>query len=142
MIGLDFNFIDTSKLVTKAADDASFKNVAHGAASIRNTAIDSIKPGDGPSQPGTPPHTQTAGTTSKGKPKRGNLQRAIVFAVDQSKAEAVIGPRESVIGDAGAAHEHGGELFGDEYPERPYMAPSLDKNTTRFADSFAGSIGS
>jgi hypothetical protein len=35
----------------------------------------------------------------------------------------------------------GGEFRGHEYPERPYMAPALEKNLDRFAGDWAGSIG-
>jgi hypothetical protein len=34
----------------------------------------------------------------------------------------------------------GGEFRGHEYPERPFMAPALEKNLDRFAGDWAGSI--
>ena len=142
MIGLLFQLErDTSKRVSDAAEKAAFKNLGHAASSIRKTAIESIKPAEGPSPPGMPPHTHTAGVTKKGKPKKGHLPRAIVFDVDKQKQEAVIGPRASVVGESGAAHELGEEFHGDDYPERPYMFPALETNAPRFADEYAGSIG-
>jgi hypothetical protein len=53
----------------------------------------------------------------------------------------VIGPRESVVGDVGRAHEFGGEFRGEDYPERPFMTPALDETEEAFGSSFAGSLG-
>jgi hypothetical protein len=142
MIGLSFQLErDSTKRVLDAADKAAFKNLGHAASAIRKTAIESIKPAEGPSPPGTPPHTHTAGVTKKGKLKKGHLPRAIVYDVDKAKQEAVVGPRASVVGESGAAHELGEEFRGDDYPERPYMSPALEANAPRFADEYAGSIG-
>ena len=67
------------------------------------------------------------------------MPRAIVYAAD--KESAVVGPRHSVVGEAGAAHEFGEEFRGTDYPERSYMEPALDANLDRFAASWGGSIG-
>lgn len=123
-----------AKPVLKAAKDATFRNLGHAAASIRKAAIASIKPGAGPSSPGTPPHTQT----SKGK-KRGVLPRAIAYAVEGETA--VIGPRKSVAGISGAAHEHGGTFRGQSYPQRRFMGPALDAAAPRIGSQWAGTIG-
>lgn len=139
MIGTEFKFEDRTKRVDTATEKASFRNFSHAAAAIRKDAVESIKNEAGPSDPGTPPHTHTGGITKKGKVRKGNLQRAITY--DADKGSAVIGPRESVVGLAGRAHELGEELHGDEYPERSYMEPALDLNMGRFASEWAGSIG-
>lgn len=139
MIGTAFQFEDRTKRVTAATEKASFRNFGHAAAAIRKDAIASIQNEPGASEPGTPPHTHTGGITKKGKVRKGNLQRAITY--DADKESAVIGPRESVVGLAGRAHELGGEFRGDEYPERPFMEPALEKNLDRFASEWAGSIG-
>ena len=142
MIGLKFQLeSDNTQRVKDATDKAAFKSVGHAASSIRKTAIESIEQAEGPSAPGTPPHTHTGGVTKKGKVRRGNLQRAIVFDSDKAKQEAVIGPRFSVVGESGAAHELGGEFHGDDYPERPFMGPALETNAPRLPGEFAGSIG-
>lgn len=141
MLGIDIKFDDQTKRVKAAASDGTFRNLSHASAGIRKTAVESIEPGDGPSPPGSPPHTHTQKLTKKGKVRKGQLPRAIVFAVDKSKEEAVIGPRASVVGDAGEAHEFGGEFKGDDYPERPFMGPALEANEARFASGWAGSIG-
>lgn len=139
MIGAIVDYVDQTERVAKAARKATYRNVFHAAASIRKTAVESIEPGDGPSAPGTPPHTHTQKVTKKGKVRKGQLPRAIVFKAE--KEEAVIGPRFSVVGEAGSAHEFGGEYKGEDFPERSFMGPSLDENEERFAGSFAGSIG-
>lgn len=141
MIGLKFQLeSDRTKRVKDAADKAAFKNLGHGASAIRKTAIESIKQAEGPSPPGTPPHTHTGGVTKKGKQRKGNLQRAIVYDADKARQEAVVGPRYSVVGESGRAHELGEEFRGDDYPERAFMGPALEENIPRFADGMAGSI--
>ena len=122
------------KPVLRAAEKATFRNLRHAAASIRKEAAASIVPGDEPSAPGTPPHTGTA----KGK-RRGVLPRAIFFAVDGDAA--VIGPRASVAGTGGAAHEHGGRFRGQTYPRRPFMGPQLVAAAPRIGSQWAGTIG-
>lgn len=139
MIGTGFKFEDQTKRVTAASERTTFRNLPHAAAAIRKDAVGSIKQAEGPSAPGTPPHTHTGGVTKKGKVRKGNLQRAIAF--DANKESAVIGPRESVVGLAGRAHELGEEFRGDDYPERPFMGPALEQNLDRFAGEWAGSIG-
>lgn len=139
MIGTAFQFENRTKRVNDAAERASFRNFGHAAAAIRKDAVESIKDEPGPSEPGEAPHTHTGGVTKKGKVRMGNLQRAITY--DAGKESAIIGPRESVVGLAGRAHELGEQLHGDDYPERPYMEPALELNMGRFASEWAGSIG-
>lgn len=139
MIGFDFKFESLAGNVEKAAKEAGFRNISHAAASIRKTEIESIKPGDEPSPPGTPPHTKTS-VTKSGKVRKGKLPRAIAYFVDPDKQEAIVGPRFSIVGLAGWVHEFGEEYKGEDYPERPFAAPALAGNIDRFAGSFAGSI--
>lgn len=130
MLGLTFQVEDNTKRVQDGADQSTFRNLGHAAASIRKTAIDEIVVAEGPSDPGTPPHT-----------RRRQLKRAIKFDNDKASQTAVIGPEFSIVGEAGAAHEFGGEFRGEEYPERPFMEPALETNLDRFASEWAGSIG-
>lgn len=141
MIGFDYKFDDRTPAVKTAVDNAVFKNVGHAIATVRKDAIDLIKPGDGPSTPGTPPHTQTARVNRKtGRTSRGKLQKAIAFDNDKATGVGIAGPRQSIAGDSGRAHELGDEIFGVDYPERPYMAPALEKNLARYGDSYAASL--
>ena len=130
MIGIAVQIVDRLARVKAAADKAGYRNLGHAAASLRKTAALSIERSDEPSAPGEPPHT-----------RRGQLPRAIRFDVDRTRQEAVIGPRASVVGEAGAAHEFGEEFRGTDYDERPYMGPALDVSLDRFASDWAGSIG-
>lgn len=144
MIAISFKFIDQTKQLQNAVDKATFRNVAHAAASIRSTAIESIKDEPGPSEPGTPPHTHKGTGTVKtgkraGQKRRGILQRAIAYSAD--KSTAVVGTMASFVGESGEAHEFGGDFKGDEYPERPFIGPALESNLPRFAESFGYSIG-
>jgi hypothetical protein len=130
MFGLTIQLEDKTQRVKDAADQSSFRNLGHAAASIRKTAIESIVVAEGPSDPGTPPHT-----------RRRQLKRAIKFDADKAAESALIGPEASIIGEAGAAHEFGGEFRGEDYPDRPFMEPALESNLDRFASEWAGSIG-
>lgn len=141
MIGLTFQFIDELHRVTAAVERTAFKNVPHAAASIRKAAIASIEPSDEPSPPGTPPHTRRRVSRKSGKVLSGYLQRAIAFDYDARTMVAVIGPRASIVGESGKAHEFGGEYKGGTFPQRAFMGPAMDKNLDRFASDWAGSVG-
>lgn len=122
------SYSDTSSEVAKAAEKAAFKNFGHAAARIRKDAAESIQRSAQASMPGAPPHT-----------RRGHLKRA--FRFDRTKDDAVIGPRGSIVGESASAHEFGGQYKGQQFPERPFMGPALEKNLPRFADDWAGSLG-
>lgn len=114
--------------VEKAAKKGAFRNFGHAGASIRKDVVGKIEKSPEPSPPGQPPHS-----------RRGLLGRAIRYEADE---EGLIeGPRASVVGEAGAAHEHGGEYRGGEYDERPFMRPGLARAIERIPDDWRGSIG-
>lgn len=71
----------------------------------------------------------------------GRLRRGIRYAQNRSLGTALIGQTESSVGESGAAHEFGEEFRGEEYPERPFMGPALERNIDRFGGSFVASIG-
>jgi phage gpG-like protein len=120
-------FVDHTKRVRDAADKAARRAFAKAAYRIFRDAQASIERSKEPSAPGTPPHT-----------RRGQLKRAIRY--DADKDGAVIGPLASMVGEAGAAHEFGGESRGGTFPERAYMAPALERELDQFAGEFSGSI--
>jgi hypothetical protein len=130
MIGLEVKTEDRTQRVTDAAERATFRNLGHAAAAIRRDTVESIVVAEGASAAGTPPLT-----------RRRQLKRAIRFANDRAAGEAVVGPMASIVGESGRAHELGGEFRGHDYPERPFMAPALEKNLDRFAGDWQGSIG-
>lgn len=119
----------SAKPVTDAAERVQYKNLRHAAASISKDVKSTLQKADGPSAAGTPPHTHRGAF----------LRRAVRF--DANKDSALIGPQASIVGEAGAAHEFGGEFRGTEFPERSYMLPGLERNQDRFARDWAGSIG-
>lgn len=124
-VKVEFDF----KPVDRAVQKAKFENFRHAAQSISKDAKNSLVKADGPSEPGSPPHTH----------KRVFLRRAIAYRYD--KEGAVIGPRASIVAQAGAAHEFGGEYKGETYPERPFMYPALERAIPRFAGGWSGSVG-
>lgn len=117
--------------VARAASDATYRNIRHAAFSIGKAAKGLIKKSSEPSDAGDPPTTRAKG----GK----NLRGAIFTAAD--KDSALIGPRESWVGDVGEAHEFGVPREGDRFPERPFMNPALMMSIPRFAKDWEGSIG-
>lgn len=129
MISSKTKIEDNTAKVLKAKDDAAFRNFGHAAASISKDVKSTLETAAGPSAPGTPPHTHRGAF----------LRRAVRFAAD--KEGAVIGPMASVVGEAGAAHEFGGDYKGTDFPERPFMEPALDRAVPRFAGEWRGSIG-
>lgn len=88
---------------------------------IRQTAQESIESEPirrRSSLPGQPPKTH-----------RGNyLRRAILYSVEEDTETLVAGPSFNMVGTSARAHEFGGEYKGQEYPERPFMGPALEKN--------------
>jgi len=129
MFGFGVKIENKLDRVAKAAETGEFRSFARAAFAIRQTAVESIERAAGPSAPGEPPHTH----------RRMFLRRAIRYAANREGA--VIGPRFSVVGTAGEAHEFGGEYRGNKYPARPFMFPALQANLDRFAGAWAGSIG-
>src|SRR6186713_2725290 len=98
--------VDQTKRVIAAAEKAAFRNFGHAAASISKDIKSTLETAEGPSDPGDPPHTH----------KGAYLRRAVRYAAD--KEGAVIGTMASVVGEAGAAHEHGLNFHGQDFPER------------------------
>lgn len=139
MFGAVVKLVNRLNKVAKAAKSVAFKNFKHAAARIRADAIASIVPSPDPSMPGTPPHTRAKTSRKTGKALKGVLQKAITF--EASDTGAVIGPRQSVAGTSGKAHEFGGDYKGEQYPVRAFMRPALIKNLDRFAAEWAGSVG-
>lgn len=145
MIGFNFKFEDNTKAVQAAVDKTTVRALSKTIFAITDHAVKSIVPGAGPSAPGTPPHTHTTKVIKKGKNKgkrsKGNLQRATVYHLDKAKQEAVSGPRFSVVGESGKAHEFGGDYKGETYPARPFMGPALEAKLNLFGQQFSGSLG-
>lgn len=128
LMGIVVQVEDHTRRVVQESERAAFRNFSHAAARIRKDAAESIEKSDEPAPPGHPVHT-----------RRGHYKRALRFAA--SKEDAVIGPRASIVGEVGRAHEHGEEYKGDEFEERPVMGPALRRNLDRFAREWTGSIG-
>jgi len=117
----------TGRFVSRAA----FRNIFHASASIAKDMKGSIRTSERPAPAGQPPRTR----------RRKRLKFAIRFAVDKQKNRSVIGPRASIVGKAGKAHEFGGSYKGESFEARPFAQPALERGIPRFAGSFRGSIG-
>lgn len=129
MFGVAVKVEDNTKAVQVAAEKANFENFRHAAASISKDIKSTLEKADGPSQPGTPPHTHRGAF----------LRRAVRYAAN--KDGAVIGPMFSIVGGVGAAHEFGGTYRGEEYPARPFAGPALERAAPRLASNWRGTIG-
>ena len=134
MLGIKVKTENQMARVKRSAEKAAAGNIFSAASLVMRSARDSIERAEGPSEAGTPPHT-----------RRGQLPRAIAFHVDKQKMSAVIGPRESFVSVSAHVHEFGGDRPDTErvedYTERAFMHPALERVVTAFAGSFRGSIG-
>lgn len=131
MIGMTVTTTDSTHKVKAAADRATYENIRHAAFSIAKAARASITKSADPSTSGKPPRTRAG--------PRG-IRRAIRVGMEGRDA-AVVGTMHSAFGPAGEILEHGGRR-GDTFMEpRPFMAPALEDNLDRFANSFRGAIG-
>jgi len=88
-----------------------------------------IKRSRKPSKPGQTPHT-----------KRGQLRRAIRYGMAYDKMSVVIGPKYSMFGPAGGAHEYGGRYKGQIFPRRPFAGPALDLAMPFIGPQFKGTV--
>lgn len=129
MIQLDFKITDKLHKIPPAADDGNFRGFGHAAAKIRKTAFGLIRTGKQASSPGAPPRTR----------RRRLLKKSLRF--DANKDGAVVGPRHSIVGESGAAHEFGESYKGQDYPERPFMSTAFEQNLNRIPDEWEGAIG-
>ena len=129
MIGVKVTTKKSIDKVKRKAQQGNFKSLGHAAAAIRLVARRSIKRRQTASMPGTPPNT-----------RKGQLKRAIVYAIDKQRGIATIGPDVDVIAPAGKAHELGGKFRREHYPKRPFMGPALEKVKDRLPPMWAGSI--
>ncbi len=116
---MDFDRINAAK--RRMNDRAHFRAAGY----LRTDARRSIKKRKKKSAVGSPPSTQT---------KR--LRDAMRFHVFRGEGKSIIGPSAQVVGEAGAAHEHGELYMGDRYPQRPFMGPSLERTEPKLAGFF------
>jgi len=120
--------IDAGKVQARVRR-GNFRGLGHAAAAIRLTARRSIKRSKQPAPPGNAPHT-----------RKGQLKKAIVYAVEKNKQSAVVGPTHEIVGPSAMAHEFGGRFRKQKYPRRPLMGPALEKNVDRLPQFWAGSV--
>ncbi len=129
------------KKLDKAVDKAAFKSFANAAASIRKAARESILRRKGPSRPGEPIHTRSSTKRRKASGKVSGLAKrtdAILF--DANRRGAVIGFTAHAMGQSMEVHEFGKSRGGVKFPERPTMAPALERNLARFHSEWRGAI--
>ena len=107
----------------------SFAALSRAGAYVRRAARHKVKTNDHPSPPGSPPHSRA-----------GLLKRSILFGLDKPARTVVIGPAESVIGNAMAAHEFGGRYKRERYPARPLMGPTLTSTAPKLAQFWRDSV--
>lgn len=136
-------FFDRAAVVN-AVDKATLRIFKEFGRLVRKTAQKSLKYGDKPSPPGSPPtahrsNTVTRKSKSTGKTRRRSvsfLREYLFFAYDQTAKSVVIGParlNNTVSADAPAALEYGGTSAVTErggktkrvrIRERPFMRPA------------------
>jgi len=129
MISLQSKAAFNARKVRRRAKSANIRSLGHAGAAIRLAARRSIRKSSKASRPGSPPHT-----------RKGRLRGAILYAVEREKDRVVIGPRYTVAGPSGMAHEFGGRFRRQVYPRRAFMGPALEKVRDRLPRMWAGSV--
>lgn len=97
-----------AKKITKAARKGSLDSLKDAGKYIYGIARKSIKRTSEPAPPGHQPHT-----------RKGQLPRAVRFAVEKQYLGVVIGPTNTGIGKIGHTHE-----FGGTEPPKKYKKPN------------------
>lgn len=131
MISMKVKTVFNPMHVIRRERAASLRNLGRAAGYIRLTASRSIRRSKKAAQPGSPPHT-----------RRGQLRRAIRYAVERERMNAVVGPEYGAVGTSGAAHEYGGRYRRETFPKRPFMGPALAKTREKLPTLWANSIRS
>lgn len=103
------------------------KRIGHGAAILRKIARRSIRKSNKPAPAGRPPRT-----------RRGQLRRAILYALIKRREMAMIGPSARIVGIAGAEHELRDSRRKPIRHQRPFMRPSLEKAAPNFPNQWEG----
>jgi hypothetical protein len=129
MVGSRVKTKDDFAKVVKAARKANIETLGHAGGYIRKVARHSIKQSPKPSAPGTPPHT-----------RRGQIKRAILYAVEKDRQSVVIGPSAEIVGESASAHEFGGRYKRERFPKRPFMGPALKETQPQLPSMWSGSV--
>ena len=129
MIGMTVKTRSDVPKVLRAARRTNIESLGHAGAAIRLTARRSIRKREGPSAPGSPPHTHT-----------GALRSAVLYAVEKARERVVIGPAFAGVGTSAMAHEFGGRYRKSRYSKRPFMGPALEKLRDRLPRMWAASV--
>lgn len=129
MIGMKVKTKSDTKKVLAKTKQASITSLGHAGAAIRLVARRSIRKRKSASPAGSPPST-----------RRGQLRRAIAYAVEKQQGLVVIGPEHEVVGESGKAHEFGGRYRREHYEKRPFMGPAMEKVKDRLPPLWAASV--
>ena len=113
----------------RRAQSGSITSLGHAGAALRLVARHSIRRSARAAMPGAPPHT-----------RRGQLKRALRFAVEPAAQRVFIGPTHPLVGRSAVAHEFGGRYRGQRYPARPLMGPALSSLRHRLPRFWANSV--
>jgi len=129
MVGMRIHTRDDVPKVLRQLRRANIESLGHAGAAIRLAARRSIRRSPKPSLPGTPPKT-----------RRGQLRRAILYAVERHQQRVVIGPAYSIVGPSAMAHEFGGRFRHERYDRRAFMGPALEKVKDRLPRMWISSV--
>jgi hypothetical protein len=141
MIGFEMTkYFFSAKAVKKAVDRTTRRVFAKFGAFVRQTAKQSIRKRNKPSQPGSPPSSHT-----------GLLNKFIWFGYDPAKRSVVIGPAQlsqNNRGEAPSLLEYGGmgmvkrkgKRTKARIRARPFMGPAFAKEQKQLPALWANSI--
>jgi len=119
--------------VARAVEEAILPPLKKCAVAVVREAKASMRRAGGregePSEPGQPPNVQSGVL-------RSNINYAPETVRDLfgRRTIVVVGPSRNAA--YGRIHEHGENVGGRQYPERPFMAPALESAQRRFVQHF------
>jgi hypothetical protein len=129
MVGMTIHTRDDVPKVLCQLRRVNIESLGHAGGAVRLAARRSIRRSPKSSLPGTPPHT-----------RRGQLRRAILYAVERHQQRVVIGPAYDIVGRSPMAHEFGGRFRHERYDRRPFMGPALEKIKDRLPRMWGTSV--
>jgi len=115
--------------VKKRVDKSKRRVLSKAGSYVFTTARQSIKRRKSKSPVGSPPST-----------RKGEIKRAVLFAVEPDKDRVTIGPAFSRIKRVGMAHEFGTRFRKQKFKKRPFMGPAFTKNKDEFPKLWKNSV--
>jgi|GEM_PF-2245172 len=134
MMGSKVEFKNNTPAVLRRVEKGEYETFKHAGRSLAKEIKKSIRHRSDPSKTAEPGETPF-------QHQPGFFKRAVWVVYDDLPTSILVGFRKSKVGHVAATHEHGlmedvdlpsGMIIRTKYPERPIVAPALERNLGRF----------